>query len=100
MRRGINSEVENVEWNLSEWRERHNPSALLRARAALMDACEEIMTRADKESRAMNADERRAFDHHAEIIRDINTDLAEYKRQRVADVVAAGFPAEYCRLPF
>jgi len=65
-----------------------------------VDAASALVDCAVKEERAMKADEQRQFDEFTAQVRDINVELAEYKRQRVADVVAAGLPAEYCRLPF
>jgi hypothetical protein len=68
---------------------------LLGARAALSDACEALIEAADREGRALTADERRAFDLHALQIRGINADLAERKRERMAGLVALGIdPSE------
>ncbi len=80
--------------------ERGGIGDMLGARAALMNAAEGLLNSAAAEERAMKDDEQRRFDEYITQVRDINAKLTEYKRQRVADVVAAGFPAEYCRLPF
>jgi hypothetical protein len=85
---------------LEKSRHQVQPRDLLGARAVLLDECERIMAAAEKESRALTAEERGAFDGHRDQIQEINGILAEYKRLRVADVVAAGFPPEHCRLPF
>jgi hypothetical protein len=73
---------------------------LLGARGALVDAAEEILNAAVSEERALKGDEQRRFDAHTAQVREINTKLAEYKRQRIADIVAAGLPVDYCRVPF
>jgi hypothetical protein len=85
---------------MKDWRERRHVPALLQARAALFEECERLMTLTEKESRALAADERRAFDDHSDQIREINASLAEYKRAAVAEVVASGYPAEHARQPF
>jgi hypothetical protein len=85
---------------LQRWKDARSVASALQARAALVDGCEDIMRRVEAESRSMTGDERRTFDCHTLQIRAINADLAEYKRERVADIMAAGFPAEYCRLPY
>ena len=89
---------------LGEWhrngRGRGEWLPLLQARAALMDACEAIIGAAEVNGRGLMPDERRTFDEHRQVIGEINSELAGYKRSAVADVVGRGFPAEYCRLPF
>ena len=93
-------ELADVPQLLQAWRDHSNPLKLLWARAALMDACESIMGNAETSCRALTETERRAFDCHSQQIRTINSDLAEYKRERIAGLVAAGFAASECRLPF
>jgi hypothetical protein len=80
--------------------ERGGIKDLLGARAALVDAAEGLLNNAASEERSLKADEQRRFDEHTAQVRDITAKLAEHKRQRVADIVAAGLPAEYCRLPY
>lgn len=95
-------EVSDVPRLLQQWRDSggHRWDALLAARGALADACNGIMENADTESRALTADERRKFDFHAEQIRAINSDLAEFKRGRLADLASQGISAAECRLPW
>jgi hypothetical protein len=87
---------------LEQWRNdgRRDWRQLLLVRAALIDECERTIGIAEKESRGLAASERAAFDEHRATIGEINSELAAHKRAAVADVVAQGFPAEYCRLPF
>ncbi|HLK64476.1 MAG TPA: hypothetical protein VKU19_13615 [Bryobacteraceae bacterium] len=69
------------------------------ARTALVDACESIMGNAEASCGALTLDERRAFDCHSQQIRSINSDLAEYKRERIAGLAALGIDASEMRLP-
>jgi hypothetical protein len=85
---------------IEEWHSRGKWPAALQARSILLDASEELMAVANRESRALTAVERNAFDGHADQIREINESLAQYKRARVADLAAEGHPADHCRLPF
>lgn len=80
--------------------ERGDPGSLLRARQALMDGCEALMKRADTEARAMTGEERRTFDLYAQQIRGINADFAEYKRERIAGLMAMGIDGSEARFPF
>jgi hypothetical protein len=80
--------------------ERGGIGDLLGARAGLVNAAEDLLNAAGSENRAMKGDEQRRFDEYTAQVREINGRLAEYKRARVADVAAQGFPPEYCRLPF
>lgn len=57
---------------------------LLGARGALLTAAEEIMETCTSAARSMTPDEQRNIDDYMNQIRDINEDLAEYKRQRIA----------------
>lgn len=93
-------ELADVSRLLEDWRNRGNALNLLRARVALMDACESIMGTAEASCRALTPDERRAFDFHTQQIRAINSDLAEYKRETVAGLAAAGIDPGELRLPF
>lgn len=93
-------ELKKVPRWLEEWTRKRDWRGALLARAALTDACEALLCGAEKESRGMNAAEQRDFDAHANQVREINASLAEFKRLAVADVMAQGFPAENCRLPF
>jgi hypothetical protein len=70
--------------------ERDGWVGLLGARAALLDAAEEVLNTAASEQRALKADEQRSFDEYSAQVRDINGRLAEYK---------AAHP-QYDRLPF
>jgi hypothetical protein len=92
-------ELSDVPRLLQSWRDQRKVLDLLRARAALMDACESIMGNAETSCRALTLDERRAFDLHAQQIRSINSDFAEYKRERTAGIVALGWDANEMRLP-
>jgi hypothetical protein len=69
------------------------------ARTALVDACESIMGNAEASCRALTPDERRAFDCHSQQIRAINSDLAEYRRERIAGLAALGIDASEMRSP-
>ena len=87
---------------LEEWRESGNDKwvALLRARSALADACDDAVNTAAREGRGLTAGEQRAVDAHLGQTREINGWLAEYKRQRIADLAAEGLSADHCRVPF
>lgn len=93
-------ELSDVPRLLQSWRDRKRMPSLLGARAALLDAVEAIMGNAEASCRALTPDERRAFDLHTQQIRSINSDLAGYKRERVAGLAAAGIDASELRLPF
>jgi hypothetical protein len=93
-------EIAEVPRLLQNWRDHGNPLNLLRARVALVDACEAIMGNAEASCRALTPDERRAFDCHSQQIRAINSDLAERKRETIAGLVAAGIDPSELRLPF
>lgn len=93
-------ELSDVPRLLQSWRDRGAVLDLLRARAALMDACESIMGNAEASCRALAPDERRAFDLHTQQILSINSDLAEYKRGRIVGLAAMGIDASDARLPF
>src|ERR1035438_679647 len=93
-------ELSDVSRLLQAWRDRGRLGDLLMARTALVDACESIMGNAEASCRALTPDERRAFDCHSQQIRTINSDLAEYKRKRIAGIVALGWDASELRLPF
>jgi hypothetical protein len=80
--------------------ERGDPGGWLGARAALTDAAGELMGTAVAENRALKPDEQRRFDACMAQAAGISADMAEYKRKRIADIVAQGLPAEYCRLPW
>lgn len=100
MKNNNDCELTDVPRRLEEWTRKRDWRGALLARAALTDACEALLCGAEKESRGLNADEQRNFDVHATQVREINASLAEFKRRAVADVMAQGFPAEHCRLPF
>ena len=85
---------------LEEWKRKLDPRGALLARAALTDACESILGCAEKEARGLTPTEQRAFDIYAMQAREITAALTEYRRAAEADLVAAGFPAEWCRYPF
>ena len=92
MKRNGDYELSHVPQLLADGR---NLGNLIGARAALVDACESLMAVADREARALTADERRAFDLYSTQIRGINADLAESKRERIAGLVARGIdPSE------
>lgn len=74
-------------------------NALVR-RSDLTDECEALFNKAEIESRGMTPGEQRTFDANIVEVREINAALAEYKRQRIADLAAKGLPAELCYLPF
>ena len=93
-------ELADVPQLLQAWRDHGNPLKLLWARVALMDACESIMGNAEATCRALTPDERRAFDCHSQQIRAINSDLAEYKREKRTGLAAGGIDASECRTPF
>jgi hypothetical protein len=93
-------ELSDVPRLLQSWRDQGSPLCLLQARAALVDACGSIMDSAETSCRALTPDERRAFDLHTQQIRGINTDLAEYKKNQIAGLVAMGIDASESRLPF
>jgi hypothetical protein len=93
-------ELSDVPRLLQSWRERRHIPSVLGARAALLDAVEATMANAEASCRALTPDERRAFDLHTQQIRYINSDLAEYKRERIAGLAAEGIAASECRLPF
>lgn len=95
-------ELSDVPRLLEAWRRsapRGNPLYLLRARAALMDACEALVGDAGASCRALTPSERQTFDLHSQQIRSINSDLAEC-RERINDLAAAGNGAGEVRLPF
>lgn len=93
-------ELSDIPRLLQSWRDHGRPGDLLMARSALVEACESIMGNAEATCRALTPDERRAFDCHSQQIRSINSDLAEYKRKRIAGIVALGWDASELRLPF
>jgi hypothetical protein len=70
------------------------------ARMVLMDACEALMDRAEREQRALTGDERRAFDLHALQIRGINAEMEHFKRERIEGLAAMGIDASEIRSPF
>jgi hypothetical protein len=76
--------------DVPELLERDGWVGLLHARAALMDAAEELLAAAGSAERVMTKDEQRRFDEYSAQVRDINGRLAEYK---------AAHP-QYDRLPF
>ncbi len=90
-------ETSDVPRLLQSWRDRGAVLDLLRARTALMDTCESIMGVAEASCRALTLDERRAFDVHTQQIRSINSELAEYKQNRIAGLAAAGIDASGLR---
>ena len=92
-------ELSDVSRLLQAWRERGRLGDLLMARTALVDACESIMGNAEASCRALTPDERRAFDCHSQQIRAINSDLAEYRRERIAGLAALGIDASEMRSP-
>jgi len=85
---------------LEQWNESKSPLSLLQARSILLDASEGLMETAAREVRGLKPEELRTLDGHMEEMRSINDKLAEYKRQRVAEITADGSPASSCRLPF
>ena len=60
-------------------------TALLQARAALVDAAGSIVDTVTRDGRGMKAEEQRAFDEHTAQVRDINAALAAYKAAAVAE---------------
>ena len=92
-------ELSDVPRLLQSWRDQRKVLDLLRARAVLMDACESIMGNAETSCRALTPEARQAFDLHVQQIRFMNADLAEYKRERTAGIVALGWDANEIRLP-
>lgn len=92
-------ELSDVSRLLQAWRDRGRLGDLLMARTALVDACESIMGNAEASCRALTPDERRAFDCHSQQIRAINSDLAEYRRERIAGLAALGIDASEMRSP-
>lgn len=87
---------------LQRWKESRNAhvTSVLQARAVLLDECEDIMRRVEEESRSMTGDERRVFDFNTLQINAINADLAEYKRERNAGLVALGIDPSEARYAF
>jgi hypothetical protein len=67
-----------------------SPMGLLGARGVLLDAAEAIEANSIGAGRAMTADEQRNFDDYLSQLRSIGEDLAEYKRQRIADAAGSG----------
>ena len=94
------SALAGVPRHLEAWKTRQDWRGALLARAVLADSCEALLRGAEKESRGLTGDEQRAFDEHAAQVREINEQLAAFKRLAVADVMAQGLPADHCRLPF
>jgi hypothetical protein len=80
--------------------ERGGVRDLLSARSGLVNAAGDLLSKSTSENRALTGDERRRFDLHTEQIRDLTSQLAERKREKIADLAAQGLPAEYCRYPF
>jgi hypothetical protein len=80
-------ELSDVPGLMQRWRASggNNPLPLLRARVALVNACEDLMGTAAKESRGLTADERDSFDGQTAQIREINADLAKHKAARIAE---------------
>jgi len=71
-------------------RKRGGPWNLLGARGALLSAAEDIETRSIGAGRAMTAAEQIDIDDCLSQIRDINEELAGYKRLRIADCAGSG----------
>lgn len=55
-------ELSDVPGLIEYGRQHRNPPALMQARAALMEACEEDLRQAAAQNRALNSSERRAWD--------------------------------------
>lgn len=68
-------DIEDVPRLIDYGRQYGNPPALMQARAALLDACEETIQRTGKENRAMTPSERIAFDENAERARELSLEL-------------------------
>jgi hypothetical protein len=98
MKKNGDAELSEVPALLAEWRARRNCRAALQARAALTDACEDLLIAADRESRGLTAGESRQFDDHARAAREISEALQTHKRETIQDLVARGIDASECRL--
>ena len=92
--------LEDVPRFMERWREHGDWRGLLGAREALTLRCTELLSVSDRESRSLTPAEQCEFDGHMDQARKITADLAEHKRQRIADLTANSMPPEYCRLPF
>jgi hypothetical protein len=90
-------EVSDIPHLMRQWEDsgRHNWAPLLGARAALTDACGDLMDSAARESRGLNAGERRSFDAHMAQAREINAALAKIKAEKIAEQ-----GAEQVHVPF
>ena len=80
-------EISDVPMLMKRWRDSRcvNWTVLLQARAALIDACGDLVDGAEKQSRGLTADERRSFDDYSLMVREINTSLAKIKAAAIAE---------------
>ncbi len=92
-------ELADVPRLMRSFNETNDLRAGIAARGVMMDACEALIDGAERESRALTADERRGFDLYSSDIRSINAELKRRKQERASGLVALGIDpseARYC----
>ena len=93
-------DVSEVPQLMERWHSSGDWRAALSARVALTNRCDDLLSAVDRESRGLNVAEQRSFDLSADTVREINAELAEFKRSAIQDLVARGIDPAECRLPF